>query len=418
MKYLYDEKMQMKIIKYLIQENKVDYVDYLSEDFFDGVELKQIFDYIKKKTIKIWNVPGFDIIAHECGGIFLKKDIVPELKQKILLKLAEMEKIEILPLEVKLVVKDFIVAQEMRKHLLKLNQDFQLGVYDILQYQQDLTKIANIEVERKQGIFISEYDIEKVTPPEKIPTHLSTLNTWLKGGLGKGEIGFVFGQSEIGKTFFLVNLAVAAYKIGKMVFYYSFEISEYYLYMRIASRLTGYTDDDILTKPIRFKTRISKRLPKKAALYVKEFPSEGATINQIRADMDAVRLERGIVPDIVLIDYADIMKPLRYHEEDWRMVAENATAIRRLAKERNVATWTVSQIKTEYWYKKFKAAAGGRSIRKVDIADVVLGMYTTEEEPENMNRIVIAALKLRRSKKPKKELIVRLNRDKSLMEEE
>jgi len=299
--------------------------------------------------------------------------------------------------------------------LVRLNQDFQQGIMDLEGYQKDINTIVSIDIEHKPGIFVSKYEIENIKQPQKIPTHLKTLNGWMNGGLERGELGFIFSQSGAGKSFFLVNIAVAAYRAGFDVFYYTFELSEYHTYIRIAQRITGYDDNTIYKRPSRFREKMNSRMGSNTEIYVKEFPSEGATVNNIRSDIDMIRSLYGIYPDVVIVDYCDIIKPLRSHSEDWRMVGENAVSLRRMAKELDVACWTASQIKSEFWDREYSGKATGRSMRKFDMADCAFGIvYLDPNDSEEMRRI-IKALKLRRAKPPNKKMLVEFNLDKSLI---
>jgi len=410
-KYLYDENWQKKVVKYLIESNAFDYVQKLNEDLFDTFELKQIFRFLKQKSRELWRVPSYDVILHECGGFFQKKDVIPESKQKIILVVDELRKLEIVPEEIRMMVKDFIVNQELRDLGMKLNQNILLGQHDIRLYQREINRIAAIEIDYKPGIFVSKFEVEKISAPERIPIHLSTLNEWMKGGIERGELGFVFGQSGIGKSFMLVNIAVSAHKIGKTVFYYTFELSEYHTYLRIVERITGVSSDWIKERPIKFRKKMDARM-KHAEIYIKEFPSEGATVNDIKADIDMIKSEYGLVPDVLVVDYCDIIKPLHF-TDDWRQIGDNAVQLRRLAKEINAAVWTASQIKVEYWDKEYSGKASGRSIRKVDMADIVFGLMWLD--PEDESRLLIKALKLRRAKAPNKKMLVKIDRDKSIM---
>jgi replicative DNA helicase len=47
----------------------------------------------------------------------------------------------------------------------------------------------------------------------------------------------------------------------------------------------------------------------KANLWIKEFPTKGASINQLRAHQEQLMLYEGFKPDVILVDYAGLMKP-------------------------------------------------------------------------------------------------------------
>jgi DnaB-like helicase C terminal domain len=99
----------------------------------------------------------------------------------------------------------------------------------------------------------------------------------------------------------------------------------------------GFADTTIPEMSSRIKDRFSGQAP----IYIKEFPTGSLTVAQLNAYLDMMNVQIGFIPDIILLDYADIMQidsdSLR---TDTGVLFRN---LRRLAGERNMAIVTASQ---------------------------------------------------------------------------
>ena len=78
-------------------------------------------------------------------------------------------------------------------------------------------------------------------------------------------------------------------------------------------------------------------------LVIKEFPTGQATTNTILAHLRTLEANEGFVPDIIFIDYADIMKPLANFSEKRHSLTSIYEGIRGIAVELGIPIWTASQ---------------------------------------------------------------------------
>lgn len=413
MKYIFDALMQKKIIKYLIVNNRIDYVSHLYEELFDEAPVRMIFRYIKYYATEYMMLPTFDLLAQKCGGSFLPFDEVPKMKEEILTTLEQIKNIQIDNTEIGSIVKDFIVNQESRNYLMKVTSDIELGNINLRDWQSRLNRIIAIDIDYKFGIFVKDFELESRPPSVALPTHLRTVNDWLKGGLRKGELGFVVGESGIGKTYFLILIGIACAIVGKNVFYYSLELTEDMIYLRVVNRLTGFDEEQIHQRPNKFRKKLNEQIAHMGEFYIKDYPTKSATVNDIRGDIEIVSQMYGIYPDLVIVDYCDIIKPSIAYKDDWEKIGDIANDLRRMAGELNVAVWTASQIKSEYYGKDFTTKATGRSMEKVNISDVMIGIVPVNGDekrdvirqmsdtydPETEDIVKVKLLKVRRAKK-------------------
>lgn len=179
----------------------------------------------------------------------------------------------------------------------------------------------------------------------KIPTGFNQIDEVLEGGWSRKELYCFMGPPGIGKSIFLPNIGIKALANGYNVVHYSLEMSEDRVGLRydaIASgihtkKLSEHTDE------IKKKYETIKKLTK-SHLKIKEFPTSMASVYDIEAHLDELKMYDNFEPDIIVIDYGDIMRSTRhgtknaYEEQGWIF-----RELRGLAVKRNIVIVTATQ---------------------------------------------------------------------------
>lgn len=181
---------------------------------------------------------------------------------------------------------------------------------------------------------------------DTIPTRLAELDKKeiLNGGSGKGELLCVVGASGAGKSHFLTMIGANALREGKSVLHYTFELSETAVGIRYDSNLCDIDSNEVMDRKeevVKFYNE--NRLGR---LFIKEYPTNTASIYTIRAHIERLSL-KGFKPDMVIIDYADIMRSTRQFDSlrhELKLVYEE---LRGMAMEIGVPIWTASQSNKE-----------------------------------------------------------------------
>lgn len=115
---------------------------------------------------------------------------------------------------------------------------------------------------------------------------------------------------------------------------------------------------------------------------VKCYPRFSATLNDLKRDIDRLEIEEGFVPDVIVIDYADILKPennasgeVRHSLDDiWKKLAG-------LAAERSCIVFTASQSNRGAFHKKSSDPTDvAEHAGKMAHVDVFLTLNQTSEE--------------------------------------
>jgi hypothetical protein len=180
-----------------------------------------------------------------------------------------------------------------------------------------------------------------------VPTGIPQLDTKevLQGGLGKGELGVVIAPTGVGKSHFLVMLGANALRLGLNVLHYTFELSEEKTAIRYDSNLVDLDSNEVLENKERV-IKYYKDRTELGRLKVKHFPPNTATIFTLRSHIEKLAL-KGFRPDLVLIDYADIMRSTRQYDSlrhELKLIYEE---LRGYADELGIPFWTASQSNKE-----------------------------------------------------------------------
>lgn len=139
---------------------------------------------------------------------------------------------------------------------------------------------------------------------------------------------------------FLTMLGANAMRDGKNVIHYTLEMSESLVGLRYDSNLCEIDADEIAERKADVLARYGSM--KLGRLFIKEFPTCWATINNIRAHVEKLGA-RGFKPDLILIDYADIMRSTRQYDAKRFELQLIYQELRAYASEINVPIWTASQ---------------------------------------------------------------------------
>lgn len=207
------------------------------------------------------------------------------------------------------------------------------------------------------------------------------LDKKLYGGMNRGELSIFCAQSGGGKSLFLANLAVNFSLAGYNVAYITLELSEELVGMRIDAMTTGIASRDIFKNLDEVDLKV-KMLGKKAGgIQIKYMPS-GKTSADLRAYLKELEVKTGKKPDVVIVDYLDLMMPVGK-----KISAENlfikdkfvSEELRNLASENKCLLLTAAQFnrgaqeETEFDHSHI---SGGLS--KIQTADTVFGIFTSK----------------------------------------
>jgi replicative DNA helicase len=141
----------------------------------------------------------------------------------------------------------------------------------------------------------------------------------------------------------LVQLGANALRQKKNVLHYTFELSEAKVGNRYDSNLCGVSATDILDEGEYVKKSLAELRPNLGRLIIKEYPTNSATVMTLRAHIEKLAITKSFRPDIILVDYADIMRSSRQFDairHEQKLIYEE---LRGLCMELHIPIWTASQ---------------------------------------------------------------------------
>lgn len=221
----------------------------------------------------------------------------------------------------------------------------------------------------------------------------------LYGGFNRGELQIFAAASGGGKSLFLANLGVNWAMAGLNVVYLTFELSEPLVAMRIDSMITGIATREVFRNIDDVELKVKMMGKQSGSIQIKYMPS-GKNCNDIRAYLKEYQVKKGIKPDVLLIDYLDLMMPLSVKVSPSDLFVKDkyvSEEIRNLAMETQCVTVTASQLNraaVEEIEFDHSHISGGLS--KIMTADNVIGIFTSRAMKER-GRYQIQFMKTRSS---------------------
>lgn len=257
---------------------------------------------------------------------------------------------------------------------------------------------------------------------QSFPTGIAELD---KRGFGptRKELWLFVANTKGGKTWALIHLAKMSLMHHLKVLHVTLEMSEARAAQRYfqalfsiskrrekfpitqfekdtLGRISGFKEVE-LTPAFSFdehnaQVKLEKRMDKWSKrllqnIMVKQFPTGALTVNQLAAYLDNLEQTERFVPDLLLLDYPDLMK---IDKANYRLsLDEIYKDVRGIAVERNMAVAVVSQSHRAAAKSKLVGAENvAEAYSKIAHADTVLTLSQTKaEEQLHLARLHVAA---------------------------
>jgi len=221
----------------------------------------------------------------------------------------------------------------------------------------------------------------------------------LYGGFNRGELNIFAAASGGGKSLFLANLGVNWAMLGLNVVYLTFELSENLVAMRLDSMMTGISTREIFKSIDDVELKVKMAEKRAGSIQIKYMPS-GKNCNDIRAYLKEYQVKKGQKPDVLLIDYLDLMMPLSVKVSPSDLFVKDkyvSEEIRNLAMETQCITVTASQLNRSAVEEiEFDHSHISGGLSKIQTADNVIGIFTSRAMKER-GRYQIQFMKTRSS---------------------
>lgn len=282
---------------------------------------------------------------------------------------------------------DFCRKQTLKGAMMKSVKLLKSSFDEISKVIEDAMKLGT------DNNFGHDYHVDALKRFERI--HRSPVSTgWeriddiVKGGLGKNELGVVIAPTGAGKSMVLVHLAAEALKKGKTVVYYTLELKDTVVGGRFDSALTKVPLNDLLDQQDLIMDMIKDV---EGTLIIKEYPTKSASVQTIRGHVDRL-IKKGMKPDMILVDYADLLRPTRSTGEKRHELEETYESLRALAQIYEMPVWTASQTNRGGLNAEvITMEAISEAFNKCFVADFIFSLSrTVTDKQANKGRIFIA----------------------------
>jgi archaellum biogenesis ATPase FlaH len=233
----------------------------------------------------------------------------------------------------------------------------------------------------------------------QISTGWPAVDKKLYGGFNRGELNIFAAASGGGKSLFLANMGINWALMGLNVVYLTFELSEGLVSMRLDSMTTGIGTREIFRNIDDVELKVKMLAKRSGNMQVKYMPS-GKNCNDIRAYLKEYQVKTGVKPDVLLIDYLDLMMPLSVKISPSDLFVKDkyvAEEIRNLAMETQCICVTASQLNRSAVEEiEFDHSHISGGLSKIMTADNVIGIFTSRAMKER-GRYQIQFMKTRSS---------------------
>jgi RecA/RadA recombinase len=250
---------------------------------------------------------------------------------------------------------------------------------DFEQIKKLVDDALNAGTERNIGHEYIEHieDRYSETARSTVETGWEVIDELTQGGLGGGELGVIVAPAGVGKTWVLAAIGANAMKRGKHIVHYSLELNESYVGLRYDSIFTGIANQNLKYHKEDVQSEMEKL---KGDLVIKYYPTKSASVNTLSAHLKRITT-LGTQVDMVVVDYADILKDTGGSREVRHALGNIYEDLRGLAGEFQIPIWTASQANRSALDEDvIEATKVSESYQKIMTADFVMSLSRKVED--------------------------------------
>ena len=373
----FGHNFQIKLIVSLMNEkNFMEQIqDILDRKYFDSDAIKWIVgecsDYFIKYKKNI-TLDVFKVRVNEVDNDILKTHIVETLKE--VYKYFNATDL------------DFVKDQALEFFKNQALKGAILQSVEILETKGDYEQIKNIVdnamkagTERNVGHdYIKDFE-ERYSEMARstVETPWEVINDLTQGGIASGELGVIVAPAGIGKSWVLSAIGANAIKKKLNVMHYSLELNEAYVGLRYDSIFTGIQNQNLKYHKDEIEKKINVL---EGDLTIKCYPTKSASVNTFAAHLQRMKT-LGLPIDMIVVDYADIMKDTGNAREVRHALGNIYEDLRGLAGEFEVPIWTASQANRSALDEDvIEAGKVSESYQKIMTADFVMSLSRKVED--------------------------------------
>ena len=228
--------------------------------------------------------------------------------------------------------------------------------------------------------------IDRAQRAERLPLGMDAVDDELGGGIKAKTLTVWGAETGVGKTAALVHQGATAWFHGKRVVFVAMEEDAIATMTRIIAWMVGSTITDVERGCPRAKKRLKQVVSfRGAGALAVEYLSSGSTTADLRKAVDRAVKDHPEFKggwDLLVVDYADKLKPRQTFVNKSEALGAVYTDLRSMAEENSGWVVTGSQLKDLQGKKKPEVQDLAWSRFKGDLADAVLLIWRSPDEPD------------------------------------
>lgn len=281
------------------------------------------------------------------------------------------------------------------RNLQNLSQDIEAYITsgDIDKAESLIIRYRKVEKESGESVdLLNDADIVRESFTEEQDKLFSFNGAYgrLVGDIHREDFVAFLASMKVGKTFTLIDCGIEALKNGLNVVMFSLEMSRTNMIKRVWKSLSGQVTEDVeITVPefvqegekyrveektvhkkassileVEKKQKSLKRLFRGGNLKIFAEPAYSMTVEKLETKLDDLN-HNGFIPDVIIIDYADIMLPSNSRLDYRNQLDDIWKRLRAMAQKRKCAVFTASQASRGAINKEATADMISEDIRKL-----------------------------------------------------
>lgn len=233
---------------------------------------------------------------------------------------------------------------------------------------------------------------------DKLAFDLEMFNKITSGGVERKTLNVLLAGTGVGKSLFMCHFASKYLQLGYNVLYLTLELSEHKIRQRIDANLLDIPIQNFvnLDESMYFAKVNYLKNKIKGTLKIHEFPPASVNVTHFRKIIEDLQLKDNFKPDIICIDYLNLMNSSRIKQgKSYEVVKAVAEECRGLAVEYNACVWTGTQVNRDgYKGDDIGLQNTSESMGLPFTADIFLGL-SADENLQRAHHVRVKQLKSR-----------------------
>ena len=245
--------------------------------------------------------------------------------------------------------------------------------------EEPLTETSTLDLKKDQSIVGTIF--EKLKVHKEFSTGIPQLDSIVKGGVGRQELGVLQAVTNTGKSWYTMNACLENAKRGYNTAYVSLEMGQDAIFTRLAMLLLHKTDIEIESNKEKTKREVLAEINKQIEgnfTIIRSVP-RGFSIEELERQIRFIRLKYGYTLDFIGVDYDELMK-LPRGDKVYERLTDLYVKFKALSERHDLGLFIAAQINREGAKSLGKTGLKDTSgsFFKVQIADLVVHLEEAE----------------------------------------